>query len=186
MSSRESPPLLEVLRTRTGALHTALEQTRCMARLVAPDLTRAELARALTVLAVGFSRVEEGLREETWYRPQAPAIAADLWRLPRAAAPEVVEGPALDSPAARAGAAYVLVGSRLGARTVVRHLRASVGEAFVAGSGYYGEEASHAGEQWSRLLERLAEVDDEEEAATAAAATFRMLIALSEAADRDE
>lgn len=183
--SREPTPALSLLRAHTNELHRALERTPCMTRLAADDATPADVARALTVLHAGFVRVEAGLREETWYRPQAPALAADLALLPAFTAPQVTDAPgpaSLPNHAARLGAAYVLVGSRLGARTIARNLRSQWGAAFIAASSYYGAEASHASEQWQTLMGQLAALDDAETAAAVATDTFRLLMTLSEAA----
>lgn len=177
-------PLLLALRQATQDLHRQLEATPCMARLGADDLDAGSLARALSVLHTGFSAVEVPLRAEPWYRPQAPALAADLARLPAMPARGEGEVPALDQEAARLGAAYVLIGSRLGAKSIARRLRETLGPEFVADSAYYGAEADHAPEQWASLQQRLvAAAPDSAPAASAAArAVFGLLIGLSEQA----
>jgi len=179
-------PLLLALRQATQELHRRLEATPCMARLGAEDLGAEDLARALSVLHGGFAAVEAALQAEDWYRPQAPALAADLARLP--AMPAVaVPGPLrLDAAAARLGAAYVLIGSRLGAKSVAHRLRETLGSEFVAASAYYGAEVEHATEQWTRLQQRLAAAAPEsaDQASGAARAVFGLLIELSERAGR--
>lgn len=180
--ARELPALLSSLRTHTGELHRSLESTPCMVRLGAPDVTPHELATALTVLHTGFTAIEAQLADEPWYRPQAPALAADLSLLPPAPAPPPIAPPPLTTHAARLGAAYVLVGSRLGARTIARNLRGSMGDDFVTRSQYYGAEADHAGEQWQTLIQQIPTSDDEQQTTTAAVATFRLLMDLSTAA----
>ena len=142
------------------------------------------LARALSVLQAGFAAVESQLQAEPWYRPQAPALRHDLSRLPAMPAPDAVESPVLATPVARLGAAYVLIGSRLGAKSIARRLRETLGPEFVAGSSYYGAEAEHAPEQWGALQQRLAAAAPEsaDEACAAARAAFGLLIGLSERA----
>ena len=152
-----------------------------MARLGADDLEPAELARALQVLLAGFSAIEPELAAEDWYRPQAPAIAEDVVRLappPRALQAEPLP---LAGRAARLGAAYVLIGSRLGAKSIARRLDARFGEGFAAASADYGREAAHAPTQWQALQQRLAEAPaaDQPAAVAAATAAFDRLIALS-------
>lgn len=179
-------PLLLALRQATADRHHALEATPCMARLGADDLDSAGLARALQVLLAGFSAIEPALSAEDWYRPQAPALAEDVAHL----APPLRELDSAPLPladgAARLGAAYVLIGSRLGAKTIARRLDARFGEGYAAGSAYYGREAVHAPAQWQALQQRLAEAPpgDHAAATAAAAAAFDRLIALSGQASR--
>lgn len=179
-------PLLLALRQATADRHHALEATPCMSRLGADDLEPAELASALQVLLAGFSAIEPELAAEDWYRPQAPAIAEDVARLAPPPRPLAAEPLALADGAARLGAAYVLIGSRLGAKTIARRLDARFGAGFSAGSAYYGREAAHAPTQWQALQLRLAEAPAEHHAAAtaAAAAAFDRLIALSGQASR--
>lgn len=178
--------LLLSLRQATAAQHRRLESTPCMARLGADDLQPKELARALTVLRAGFAALESGLVPEPWYRPQLPSLVAELQRLPPVPAVPEPPPPGLADAAARLGVAYVLIGSRLGARSIARQLRVRFGEDFLAGSAYYGAEAEHAPAQWAALVQRMDEVGDSpavaESAAAAAGAAFERLIGLSEQA----
>jgi heme oxygenase len=176
-------PLLLSLRQATAGLHARLESTPCMARLGCDDLQAVELARALAVLSAGFAAIESGLITEVWYRPQLPALLAELQRLPPV--PPVAEVSPLRLPdrAARLGAAYVLIGSRLGAKSIAKRLRLQFGEAFIADSVYYGSEAEYAPAQWAALNEHLLEAGAAPavagSATTAAQAAFGQLIALS-------
>lgn len=179
-------PLLLALRQATADRHQALEATPCMARLGADDLEPGELARALQVLLAGFSAIEPALSAEDWYRPQAPAIAEDVARLaPPPRSLQAAPLPMADS-AARLGAAYVLIGSRLGAKSIARRLDARFGAGFSAGSAYYGREAEHAPTQWQALQQRLAAAPaaDQAAAVAAASAAFDRLIDLSGQAGR--
>lgn len=150
-----------------------------MARLAAADLDARDVSRVLTVLHAGFGRIEPLLIEHTWYRPQAASMAADLAQLPQFPMLPFVHFLALRSRAAQLGAAYVLVGSRLGARSISARLGERMGQDFIRHSQYYGAEAAHAAEQWKLLLSELQAGGDEENAAESAVATFEHLIALS-------
>ena len=153
-----------------------------MARLNAPDLQLQDVCRVLLVLHAGMSLVERQLVGETWYLPQAPALAADLKTLDEVPQPTTL-GLSLTGEAAQLGAAYVLVGSRLGARTIARTLAARFGPERVNDFAYYGSAALQAApQQWAALIARLqgceATPDFEAEATRAAASVFALLITL--------
>ncbi len=165
-------PVLEALRAATAEGHRALESTPTMAALGAPDCDEAALARALQVLAAGFGEHEPALAGEAWYRPQAPAIRRDLERLglaPSAPAAVAEDG----SAASLVGIAYVLVGSRLGARVTAQRLAQRFGEDFVRGLQYFGAEASFSAPQWRAFQERAGLLEGEEARALACAAAVR-------------
>lgn len=173
------PALLTVLRTETTSLHKALEAAPPMARFDAEDLERVDVARVLAILAVGIEAFEAEL-DEPWYRPQTPAIRAELRVLGATAGPALPTVP-LRSLGAKLGAAYVLVGSRLGARTIGRRLISRFGEEYLAESPYYGQDAAHTKSQWETLLERLAIVPEDEysEATKTACFAFETLIQIA-------
>lgn len=114
------------LRDRTADLHAALD-----ARLAATDFDdAASYAAFLRAQAPALFALEEMIEAAPlasigdWpARRRAPAMRADLQLLGRAAPPPA-ESPAFENDAL-IGALYVLEGSRLGARHLVRVARAS-------------------------------------------------------------
>ena len=156
-----------------------------MARLQSDEVSVGDVTRSLQVLLAAFSVVEAHLGTLDWYRPQAPAIASDLRRLGVPSSSIEVAASPLDDACAQLGAAYVLIGSRLGVQSIRRHLAARLGEEFVERSAYYTAEAEHASAQWIRLREALsvAEPSSHSTICAAAGSTFALFKSLAEQAD---
>jgi heme oxygenase len=181
-------PILQALRTATRSLHDAVEATPCMLRLQAADVGEQDVARTFAVLLGAFTALEARLQGIHWYRPQAPALARDLQRLlPLAPVPVIARLPeAITAEGGELGIAYVLVGSRLGAKFIARHLADRLGRDWVEASAYYGSEVPFAAPQWSALMEALKAGEGEPHEVegrrcAAAIASFRMLGELSAA-----
>lgn len=157
-------PLLRV-RAHTQAIHQALEELPLSRAIVDERLTRAGYARLLTELLPLHRALERGLAAY----PQLADLRAEAERsalierdLERWGAGEVsASGRAAGERYARLtetligalGAAYVVVGSRMGSRVLVRHLAPSLGVELEAGQGldYHLEGAEGFPVRWRAI-----------------------------------
>lgn len=180
---RSFPGLRERLRDATAAAHRELD-----AQLSAFDLTvfsgyrRFLQASAGALLPLEAALVEAGVANmfRDWpERSRSAAIAADLGRL-GSAAQSTVSVPPL-TPSGVLGTMYVLEGSRLGAKFLLKTI-AAAGDLRIGEATAY---LSHGAGQrlWQSFLAKLASEDscDEDEAIEAARVAFA---AFEQAADR--
>jgi heme oxygenase len=168
-SACPSDPFL-VLRDRTAEAHRRLERRSPLAR---DDLDRDGYVRSLRALHAVHRVVEAS--PGAVLRPRVPDLAADLVALGADPADQVrAPGPVLTTPAAAVGAAYVLEGAALGARTVLDHVRSRLGPAtptrYLVGAG------TTTGRVWldfrARHRATIAEPEALAAAVEAATATF--------------
>jgi heme oxygenase len=128
-------PARHALRAATHGVHEALHRQPDLAALAEGRITRERYARLLGGMHGFHAGLEPAVRAAEArfapalggfrYRPRRAVLAGDLAALgavPGEAA--AAEAPALASPAALAGAVYVLDGSLLGATTLERAARA--------------------------------------------------------------
>ena len=185
--------LRHLLRESTGEVHEALHRLPCFARLADATIGRAEYARLLQrmeefyaaadpALGAAARRFEAATGGEV-HHPRAPLLARDLaaldltpkWR--RASA-----FPSPDSPAALAGALYVVDGSLLGGAVLGR---AVAQLDWPAPASYWRWAGAEGPAIWWRTVALLGRVDDGEAsrraAAASAEATFRAFAACMKA-----
>jgi heme oxygenase (biliverdin-IX-beta and delta-forming) len=159
----------QALRQGTAADHERLDALFGTFKLDNEAAYRAFLtAHAMALPAVERALDKAGFDLEDWpERHRESAIAADLAAL-GAAIPETLPPPALDTPAAQWGAAYVIEGSRLGGAMLARSVpenwpKSYLGTPLPAGA-------------WRDFLAKLdaalATPDDIAAATTSARATF--------------
>lgn len=154
------PPILEQLRQQTRDCHDRLE-----AQL---DLLDVTLGKArYTALLVRFHALWQGLEpqlasllNEAFWAPRRrlPWLDADLAAL-GLAPPAAVRAPALGDEASALGALYVVEGSTLGGRVILRHLD----RLGLQPARYFSGYGEATGAMWKGFVTRL-------EAAPAAAA----------------
>jgi len=164
------PPLFSVrLRLGTHAAHEAIEANPRFARLMAPDLTRAEY-RALTARMYGFHAVAEAMVADA-----ARLLPADLalerrlrrtWLLANDLRALGVTEAALAAlprcPLAPCGTAeeawgllYLLEGSSLGGQLIARHLAATLGLGPETGAGGMTPHGEATGALWRGFKQAL-------------------------------
>jgi heme oxygenase len=136
-----------------------------MARLMAPDLTRAEYVSTLQHMEAFHAAIEPAMAAALEPYPAAAAmldgdrpraLAADLaWF---GAAPILVPPllPSLETVPAALGVLYVIEGANLGGRVIARHVSDCLGVQPGAGGSFYGgTSAQVARERWARLCALL-------------------------------
>ncbi|KYG98242.1 heme oxygenase [Bradyrhizobium sp. DOA1] len=180
---RSFPGLRERLRDTTAAAHRELD-----AQLSSFDLTvvagyrRFLQASAGALLPLEAALVEAGVASmfPDWpERSRSAAIAADLGRLGSAAQPTVSVPPL--TPGGMLGTMYVLEGSRLGAKFLLKEVADAADPRITEATSYLSHGAGKR--LWQSLLSKLQseEVSDEDEVIEAARAAFA---AFERAADR--
>lgn len=173
-------PLLELLRVHTRPMHDALDS-----RLDRRERWRQEdyvsfLRATLAVLGPLEAPLRARLRAAgvSVTLPQSASLERDLQTLAQdAASIPRVELPSIDSPAEALGAAYVFIGSTLGAPVIARELRKwlHVPEHSLT----YLAPRERAGVSWKHFLDTVVSFDahategERQQAAQAAQATFR-------------
>jgi heme oxygenase (biliverdin-IX-beta and delta-forming) len=182
-----SPDLLHLLRTATRPAHDRIET---MLALTEPSLDgaryRAVLARFLGFWLGWEPRVAAALDDPLFFAPRRRAHLLrrdlDALGLPEdeiAALPRCAL-PALAGPQAALGALYVMEGSTLGGRVLVRHVARRLGVAEgMPGALYFSGYGDATGAMWRDFCVRLraAPAGSAPEITAAALATFDLLAA---------
>jgi heme oxygenase len=152
---------LAVLRQRTRAAHASMERVPAMARLMAPDLNRAEYISILQHMHAFLAAIEPAMAAGLELYPAAAAmldgdrpraLAADLawFGAPAILTPPPL--PAVETVAAALGALYVVEGSNLGGRVIARHVSDSLGVRPASGGSFYGGQSAEAARaRWAAL-----------------------------------
>jgi heme oxygenase len=176
------------LRQATAALHRELDSLPSLSGLLRPGVTPDQLAAVADALSRCFQWLDPGLAEAerlqslpTGFRRYQPRSA---WLQPA-----VATGPQpLDVPAGGAywGARYVVEGSTLGSRLILRQLE-SAGHLDSASLHYWRCQVAESG-HWQgfrkALNDRLASVHERQAAVSAACQVFRRFIHEFHAMDR--
>jgi heme oxygenase len=173
--------VLEALRAGTSADHGALDGAL---NLMRPDYSRADYVGTLAgfhgFVAAWEAQVlpqaaDAGLTlhaQAGRLRQDLEAYGIDADNLPLASGDAL---PDTGSRAALYGSAYVMIGSRLGARIIGPHLMQHFGIDEHTGCAYFGGNAEATGPAWRlfrQQLEAAIGTDEHDEAVAAARATF--------------
>lgn len=179
-----------LLREHTHDAHQRLHRLTVFRALLAGTLEREGYGRLLTRLHDYYRGVDASLLsacrrlalrgEDYAYQPRAAMFAADLVTLGFACTPAGADlPPTIETPAALAGALYVIEGSLLGGATLddaARRLLPASHAADTQGRSYWAWCRQVASERWqstTSFIERLAHTPNMAHAAIAAAhATF--------------
>jgi heme oxygenase len=173
MSQVLAPPVpsveqafLSVLRSRTAHLHTLLEQTSVSKSITAPDITLDAYIQYLQIMERVVSGMEEELQPilEDYVpymslRQKASLLQADLahlgaWTNPFPTMEFSVPGRDI---AFAWGAFYVLEGSALGGRVILKSLPASLEINGEHGARYFYGYGAQTGSMWKSFLDSLCE-----------------------------
>jgi heme oxygenase len=163
-TSISASPMLELLRTATRSRHAALGESTAMLRLFEPTYTAAEYRAHLGRLLGLFEALEDAaLRGATPGDPAPPHrrsidLRDDLQRMgvdaDGIAQLERCADVAPFSTGGVRGYTYVMLGSMLGGRLVVKHLRSILGPATTV--RFYGAGESGAMALWESFCADLA------------------------------
>lgn len=168
---------LSVSRLYTARAHAALERHPVLARLVAPDCTGAEYARAVRSLATVYAGIDRLLLAAEPYRPaavgpfrpRAPSLVAECAAMgsrvdPRKTAPL----PELAGVGAYLGARYVVDGAQLGHRQIAASLARSPVATVLDRPQSFWRTAFVYPDEWRKTREVMADLTDRREIAAAA------------------
>ncbi len=160
-------PFLERLRTATRPAHAAIEHVPALARLMAPDITLADVGAALRGLHAFHAGLDPRLAACLVDVPGAaayhdttrlPALAEDLafhGLAPGPAAPPYAL-PALPSLGHALGCLYVIEGSSLGGRVIARRLQDALGLMASQGATFFaGRSAAEVRTRFQNLASLL-------------------------------
>lgn len=154
-----SLPPLATLRARTRAAHQALESTPPVRRLMAPDVSCADVDRFLQQSYRYIAGLERtcgaALAAASLYRPRATVLAADLTRRKHTLPSPITVDLDTSDPAALAGVLYTMEGSALGGIVIHRHLRQQLGEEHASHYHYFQHFGHDAGPHWRQVVHAL-------------------------------
>ena len=153
---------LQSLRTETDSLHRQLEDTSISRQLMSPAISRKDYCLYLSLMrnviawqeATVFPLVKNIL--ETDSRQKLPGIDRDLSQLSAAphSIPFTFPQEMRDTPSAL-GAMYVLEGSTLGGRVILKHLAQTLQLDETNGAAFFYGYGPETGKQWSSYLKVL-------------------------------
>ncbi len=153
------------LRSHTRAAHASIETVPCLARLMAPDLTRGGYTRILVGMLAFHAAVEPAIAQALEALPEAKmlldghhqrALRDDIAFLGAASETLRPDVPALPDLTSALGALYVVEGGNLGGRVIARRVADSLGVAPGEGGSFYGGlSAEMARARWARLVQIL-------------------------------
>ncbi len=146
------PPILEQLRQHTRARHDRLEaQLSLLDETLSPARYAALLVRFHAVWQ-GLDPKLASLLDPAFWTPRRrlPWLDADLAAL-RLAPPPAIAAPTLASEAAALGALYVVEGSTLGGRIILRHLH----HLGLQPATYFNGYGDATGPMWKAFVTRL-------------------------------
>jgi len=163
-----APPILAALRTATRSRHAALDATAAMVRLFEPTYTIAEYRAHLGDLLGLLAAIEAAASRAATAGDPAPLYRRSfdlrddlaIMGIDAAAIDRLGDAPiAADFPAGGLrGYTYVILGSMLGGRLVVRHLRSVLGTS--ASLRFYGAGETGAMALWESFCADLATARD--------------------------
>lgn len=176
-------PVLQHLRTATGASHKSLEDRLPFMR---PELDRALYVKLIQTYYGFYAPLErlisrvEGVGQNPTQRQKVPALIRDLSALGMTAAqiealPLCAELPAIDNAHQLLGARYVIEGATLGGQVLRRVIKDKLGIEADSGAEFLDVYGRNTGPLWKAFLQQLAEADDPQhhpQIVEAACATF--------------
>jgi len=165
---------LDNLRSATQQPHTALEALPLSASILKPDVTNAEYARYLMLMRDVVKDAEENIFPalnqyipELGLRNKTPFIEADLATL-GSALPDYTKVLTADnssfSAAFAMGILYVIEGSSLGGRVILKNISTALGHNADSGAAYFSGYGNQTGTHWKSFLAALIQFELENNA----------------------
>ena len=145
------------LRSGTRDLHRSLEATQVFMRLMSDKVALDDYKRALLSLQITYSNLEPRLIPalQKWapdypYIPRLPLLQCDLVQLDIHDLPlcEADTGDVVDKASAM-GALYVIEGSTLGGKLLLRHLQSRLGPVISGAMAFYGLDGKLDSHNWA-------------------------------------
>ncbi len=174
MNDTDFAPFLENLRQATDQSHKDLESLPISVSIIKPDVTKTEYAAYLALMHDVVADTEEnifplleGIIADLKHRTKAAQIHADL------AAMGVDNNAAHRRPITRnlkeisagfaLGIMYVVEGSSLGGRVILKNITASLGYDSDNGASYFAGYGGQTGSTWRNFLTALGEYESEKQ-----------------------
>jgi heme oxygenase len=195
--------ILGLLRDATGALHARIEGLPFCKSLLAGEVDRGQYVELLTQLYHLHDQYETEIAASNLSWPVLPSRAAAIARDLKAFDVEIGEVPSVvhewnktiqsfNHPAAWAGVGYVLEGSRMGSRVLVKSISRGLNLPLTLGVGldYHLGAGNNPNEIWQQVIAALVTADDaavgRNAMIKAAVATFESMYLLHEQAILDK
>lgn len=185
MTEHQTIRFSDHLRAQTDEAHRSLE---AVVPLMRPTLSLDDYRGYLAWLYHFYDALEHavdarapGLFEQWDIRRRVPLLAADIVAL-GGALPDTGNAltprlPSMDDTAQRLGLFYVLEGSALGSRVILRHLKTHIGVSADHGASFFDPYGDRIGRHWAAYRTRLDQAGQDAAAAdtmcNAADETFR-------------
>ena len=153
---------LQRLRSETAPQHQQLEQNPLSAALMRPDVRKDDYAAYLSYMYRVIEYCEQtvfpAIKDiaDTSGRHKLPALAADLAFLGKTPHSEdfvITPGPL--SAAQAMGYMYVIEGSTLGGRVILKHISKTIPVNATAGAAYFHGYEDETGSRWKNFLQEL-------------------------------
>ena len=153
----KTPVAWPALRAATTAAHKALEGAPALKRILAPDVTTADLGDLLRRFVTVYRPLEARLIDRQpasnlGFKSRLPLLIRGLATLGLAPPATDAEIPPLDSEASRWGALYVIEGATMGGQLIHRHLASRFPSEALE---YFLPHGLCAGENWRCFLASL-------------------------------
>lgn len=166
---------IKALRTRTMPAHKQLEAIPLSARIVSPDVTKEEYGKYLEHMYAVNRDVEQNVYPklknvvaDVDNRNKAHQIEADLkainYNQPLPAANPITAGKPEMSEAFALGVMYVIEGSTLGGRVILKNIGPALQLTEENGASYFGGYGANTGRYWESFMQVLTNYPDSQEA----------------------
>lgn len=157
---------LENLRSSTSQAHTALEELPVSESILKPDVTDVEYTHYLTLMRDVVKDVEENIYPvvkpyiaDLDSRLRTKHIEADLENLGAVSTPaeKPISGGITEeiTPGFAFGVLYVLEGSTLGGRVILKNINKVLGHDAENGAAFFNGHGALTGPQWKSFVEQL-------------------------------
>ena len=165
-----SIPFIQQLRNSTAVQHTRLESLPVSKALLSEAVTLSDYALYLRCLYDVVSFYDsivlpqiESLVPNTFLRYKTPAIANDIDGLKDHLffLTKPLDVPTIPDQAFAMGMAYVIEGSTLGGRIIIKHLTPRLGVSEIHGATFFAGYGSETGMMWKQFLEAITHFAEE-------------------------
>lgn len=172
MDATTSQTFLENLRSATSQSHISLEELPISKSIMNPQVTNDEYALYLSLMQDVVKDAEENIFPvlntiitDLSERNKNQLMVQDLVSLghakPEATVKPLSEGITNISTAFALGIMYVVEGSSLGGRVILKNINAALGHTIENGASYFGGYGGQTGSYWKNFLAALTQYETE-------------------------
>lgn len=163
---------IKALRTKTMPAHKQLEEVPLSARIVSPDVTKSEYAQYLEQMYAVNNDVEKNVYPllknvvaDVDSRNKAHQIEADLKVIGEGSLPAdspITANRSEMSEAFALGVMYVIEGSTLGGRVILKNIQPALQYTEENGATYFGGYGANTGKYWESFMQVLTNYPEDE------------------------